>query len=172
MNQGVHYADLLCWIFGPPEVEAARCATLDHDIAVEDIALALLRFPGDHRPAALSPGSSGSSGGHSGGALGTLVASTLSYPGSSTVLSVNAAGGSLELVDGALVGLDMKEGSVELLPEDVRGIGFPDGHRAQLADVIACLRQGRPAPVSGEDGYQALKLVLDVYKAAGWPPPR
>jgi predicted dehydrogenase len=150
MNQGIHYADLLCWLFGPPEVLAAHCANLVHDIEVEDLALATLRFPG--------------------GAVGTLMASTLSYPGFSAVLSVNATEGSLELVDGALVALEMKDGTGPLDLGDVSALSASEGHRAQLADIIAALRQGDPAPVSGEDGYRALKLVLDVYHAAGWRP--
>jgi predicted dehydrogenase len=150
MNQGIHYADLLCWLFGPPEVLAAHCANMVHDIEVEDLAVATLRFPS--------------------GAVGTLMASTLSYPGFSTVLSVNATEGSLELVDGALVGLEMKDGTGHLELGDVAGLTAPEGHRAQLADIVSALRQGDPAPISGEDGYRALKLVLDVYHAAGWRP--
>ena len=150
MNQGVHYADLLCWLFGPPEVIAAHCANLAHDIEVEDLALALLRFEGE--------------------ALGTLVASTVSFPGFPAVLSVNGTEGSLELVDGALVALDLKDGDATGALGDGGGLTMPDGHRAQLADVIGALREGRPAPVGGEDGYRALKLVLDVYKSAGWRP--
>ncbi len=45
---------------------------------------------------------------------------------------------------------------------------MPDGHRAQLADVISAISSGRPPSVTGEDGYRALKFVLDVYAAAGW----
>ena len=147
MNQGVHYADLLCWLFGQPEVVASHCANMDHDNEVEDLALAILRFPGE--------------------ALGTLVASTLSYPGFSTVLSVNASGGSLELVDGALVTLELKGGEpVEL--GDCGSLAMPEGHRAQLADALGALRAGEPPPISGEDGYRALELVLDVYQSAGW----
>ena len=44
---------------------------------------------------------------------------------------------------------------------------MPDGHRAQLADVISAISSGRPPSVRGEDGYRALKFVLDVYAAAG-----
>lgn len=150
MNQGVHYADLLCWLFGAPEVIAAHCANLEHDIEVEDLALALLRFPSE--------------------ALGTLIASTVSFPGFPAVLSVNGTEGSLELVDGALSALELKDGSVDLTSGDVGGLKMPDGHRAQLADVISAIREGRPAPIGGEDGYRALKLVLDVYHAAGWRP--
>jgi predicted dehydrogenase len=150
MNQSVHYADLLCWLFGEPEVVAAHCARLDHDIEVEDLALAMFRFPSE--------------------ALGTLVASTVSYPGFSAVLSVNASGGSMELVDGALVALHLKDDSAETDLGDVSGLKMPDGHRAQLADIISALRNEEPPPIGGEDGYRALKLVLDVYRSAGWRP--
>jgi len=160
MNQSVHYADLLCWLFGAPEVLAAHCARLDHDIEVEDLALGLLRFPS--------------------GAVGNLVASTVSYPSFSTVLSVNGTEGSLELKDGALVGLELKrgegqgEGAQAGTPRPggsgTGGIGMPEGHRAQLEDIAAALRAGAPAPVGGEDGYRALKLVLDVYAKADWRP--
>jgi predicted dehydrogenase len=149
MNQGVHYADLLCWLFGPPEVQSSLCATLGHDIEVEDVALGVLHF--------------------SSGAVGTLVASTVSYPGSAVALTVSASGGSLELRDGGIVNLDLKDGEIDLSNQDVGSLGMPDGHRAQLADVVSALRDGRPPPISGEDGYRALKLVLDVYRSAGWP---
>lgn len=149
MNQSVHYADLLCWMFGPPEVTAARCATLDHAIDVEDVALALLRFAS--------------------GAVGILLASTVSYPGFSAVLSMNGSRGSWELKDGALVELALKDGPGDLGGEAAGALTMPEGHRAQLADSISALREGRPPPVSGEDGYRALELVLQVYQAAGWP---
>jgi predicted dehydrogenase len=150
MNQGVHYADLLCWLFGPPEVSAATCATLSHDVEVEDIALALLRFGG--------------------GAVGVLEASTTAYPGGAVVLRVNGTRGTLVLEDGALVRLEIEGREPVLGPGDHGALGMPDGHRAQLADVLSALRDGRPPPVSGEDGYRALGLVLDVYRAAGWGP--
>ncbi len=44
MNQSIHYADLVCWLCGQPEVLSAHCATLSHHIEVEDLALAVLRF--------------------------------------------------------------------------------------------------------------------------------
>ena len=150
MNQGVHYADLLCWLFGPPQVSAATCATLAHDIEVEDVALALLRFPG--------------------GAVGTLEASTTAYPGGAVVLRANGTRGSLVLEDGALVRLDLEGHEPVLAPPEFGALTMPAGHRAQLSDILSALGDGRPAPVSGEDGYRALGLVLDVYRCAGWGP--
>jgi predicted dehydrogenase len=49
---------------------------------------------------------------------------------------------------------------------------MPAGHRAQLSEILAAIGDGRPPPVSGEDGYRALALVLDVYRSAGWGPRR
>jgi predicted dehydrogenase len=150
MNQGVHYADLLCWLFGRPEVTAATCATLSHDIEVEDIALALLSFPG--------------------GAVGMLEASTTAYPGRAAVLRVNGSRGTLVLEDGALVRLEIESHEPVVGAGEYGALTTPDGHRAQLADILSALRDGRPPPVSGEDGYRALELVLDVYRSAGWGP--
>lgn len=148
MNQGVHYADLVCWLFGQPDVISAHCANLDHEIEVEDLALATFRLPDE--------------------AVGTLVVSTLSYPGFSTVLSVNGTRGSLELVEGALTGLELREGKEGLDLGDTSSLGMPGGHIAQLADIVSALQEGGPAPVGGEDGYRALQFVLDVYRHAGW----
>jgi predicted dehydrogenase len=150
MNQGVHYADLLCWLFGAPAVQAATCATLSHDIEVEDIALALLRFDG--------------------GAVGTLETSTVAFPGGAITMRVNCERGTLVLEDGALARLEVGDEEPVVYPPEHAALPMPDGHRAQLADVVATLRAGRPAPVGGEDGYRALNLVLDVYRAAGWGP--
>ena len=147
MNQGVHYADLLCWLFGQPSVLAAHCARLDHEMEAEDLALALLRFPS--------------------GAAGTLVASTLCYPGFPAELNVHGTSGSLRLVDGALVDVQLQGADVPT-PADVGRLGMPDGHRAQLADIVTSLQDGSAPPVSGEDGYRALSLVVDTYRAARW----
>ena len=152
MNQGVHYADLVCWLCGQPEVVAAQCATLNHEIEVEDVAMALLRFES--------------------GALGMLEATTVAYPGFETQLRISGTRGTIVLQNGALVA-----GGLEDLGEDetlarAGALKMPDGHRAQLADITRAINEGAEPPVGGEDGYQALKFVLDVYEAAGWGPGR
>ena len=151
MNQSVHYADLLCWLCGPPEVLSAACATVSHDIEVEDLALALLRFDG--------------------GALGMLEASTVAFPGFPATLRVSGTEGTIVLENGALVTAVLEDGDQSASKGDVNALDFPGGHRAQLADITAAIVEGRPQSVSGEDGYRALKLVLAVYAAAGWGPP-
>ncbi len=150
MNQGVHYADLVCWLCGQPEVVAAQCATLNHEIEVEDVALALLRFEN--------------------GAVGMLEATTLAYPGFETELRISGSRGTIVLRNGALVA-----GGLEDLGEDetlarAGALKMPDGHRAQLADIVEAIIEGDEPSVGGEDGYRALKFVLDVYEAAGLGP--
>ena len=62
MNQGVHAIDLLTWFAGVPSEVKANIATLAHDrIAVEDTAVAALKFPS--------------------GALGVIEGATSTYPG-------------------------------------------------------------------------------------------
>ncbi len=150
MNQGVHYADLVCWLCGQPEVLAATCAAVAHDIEVEDVALALLRF--------------GS------GAVGVLEVTTCAYPGYKCVLRMSGTGGTVVLEDGEIVALQLEEEAAGVMDEDVAALTMPDGHRAQLADIISAISLGRQPSVTGEDGYRALKFVLDVYSAAGWGP--
>jgi UDP-N-acetyl-2-amino-2-deoxyglucuronate dehydrogenase len=150
MNQGVHYADLVCWLCGQPEVVAAQCATLNHEIEVEDVAMALLRFES--------------------GALGMLEATTVAYPGFETQLRISGTRGTIVLQNGALVAGGLEDlGEGETLAR-AGALKMPEGHRAQLADIVDAISDGAEPSVSGEDGYRALKFVLDVYEAAGWGP--
>jgi len=151
MNQSIHYADLVCWLCGQPEVLSAKCATMSHEMEVEDLALALLRFDS--------------------GAVGMLEASTVAFPGFSASLRVTGTDGTIVLENGALVTAALHDGDQSVSDGDVSALGFPGGHRAQLADITSAIVEHRPHSVSGEDGYRALKLVLDVYEAAGWGPP-
>ena len=133
MNQSVHYADLVCWLCGQPEVLSAHCATVAHDIEVEDLALALLRFED--------------------GALGMFEASTVAFPGFPTTLRVSGTEGTIVLENGALVAAALQDGDESVTEGDVSALGFPGGHRAQLADITSAIVEGRPQSVSGEDGY-------------------
>ncbi|HVT70471.1 MAG TPA: Gfo/Idh/MocA family oxidoreductase, partial [Trebonia sp.] len=87
MNQGVHYLDLLCWIMGPVAEVTALCATQAHDIEVEDVALALLRFTS--------------------GAVGLVQAATAVYPGFPERLEVSGTGGTVVVEGGAIRSSDL-----------------------------------------------------------------
>jgi UDP-N-acetyl-2-amino-2-deoxyglucuronate dehydrogenase len=149
MNQGVHYADLVCWLCGQPQVLSATCAAVAHQIEVEDVALAVLRF-GE-------------------GGLGVLEATTNAYPGYQCRLRMSGTKGTMVLEDGALVSAEFDdEGAPVSGP--FGALKTADAHRAQLADIISAISSGREPSVAGDDGYRALKFVLDVYAKAGWGP--
>ena len=132
MNQGVHYADLVCWLCGQPEVVAAQCATLNHEIEVEDVALALLRFEN--------------------GAVGMLEATTVAYPGFETELRISGTRGTIVLQNGALVAGGLEDlGEHETLAR-AGALKMPDGHRAQLAEISRAINEGVEPPVGGRTG--------------------
>lgn len=161
MNQGVHYADLLRWCMGPVSEVCAVCVTSSHQIEVEDIALAVVRFAS--------------------GAVGCLEATTAAYPGFHERLEVTGSAGTAIVDDGALVvhetvpergevgfyGTKTGEGTAgsSSAASDPMAIST-DSHTPQFADLLAAIEQDRAPAVSGEDGRNALELVLAVYESA------
>ena len=78
MNQAIHSVDLLTWLMGPVAEVQAQTATLAHErIAVEDTAVATLRFAN--------------------GALGVIEASTAAFPGYLKRIEINGSEGSAVL---------------------------------------------------------------------------
>ncbi len=167
MNQGVHYLDLLCWIMGPVAEVTALCATQAHEIEVEDVALALLRFTS--------------------GAVGLVQAATAVYPGFPERLEVSGTGGSVVVEGGALRSSELvdERGEVgaygaaatptnpddQAAPADDTVASDPaaladEAHRAQLADFLAALDQGGQPLVTGEQARADLAVIRAVYDSA------
>jgi predicted dehydrogenase len=167
MNQGVHYTDLLRWTMGEVTSVTAVCATQLHDIEVEDVALALLRFAS--------------------GAVGSLEASTAVFPGLPERLEVSGTGGSVMIEDGRIVALDLiaergdvgaygaKGGTAGASPTSAASAASAaseptaiagTGHASQIADLLAALDSGRPPLVTGEDARDALEVICAVYESA------
>ncbi len=175
MNQGVHHVDLLRWCMGPVAEVRAMCATESHEIEVEDVALALLRFES--------------------GAVGSLVVTTAAYPGFRARLELHGTDGTAVVEDGELVVRELRaehseEGSygstASLTPRGagpapdtppavgtaqsggraLRSAGSQDAHTAQLAEFLAALAEGREPLVDGTQARNALELVLAVYESA------
>jgi predicted dehydrogenase len=175
MNQGVHYTDLLRWCMGPVAELSALCTTQAHEIEVEDVALAWLRF--------------------SSGAVGTLEATTAAYPGFHERLEISGTDGSVVVEDGRIVVSELRAERGEPGPygapapapaptpgkrderdeaaataptsaaADPRAIGN-HAHLAQIADLIEAIDHDRPPAVTGADGRAALEIVLAVYESS------
>ena len=74
------------------------------------------------------------------------------------------------LQNGALVAGALEGSGPEDSLARADALKMPDGHRAQLADMIL-VDQFRYRTVRwGPGRHRALKFVLDVYAAAGWGP--
>jgi len=173
MNQGVHTVDLLRWLCGPVATVYARAATLAHErIEVEDVVSATLTFAN--------------------GAIGTLMASTAAYPGFAARLAVHGTQGSAVIEGDALHtlaiqgravetgrqaaqhALQVAQGGTRAATEAVvsgEAAADPasvwgDAHRAELLDFIRCCRTGEMPLVNGQEGRNAVELVLAVYESA------
>ena len=163
MNQGVHHLDLLRWLLGPVDSVVGRCATAAHDIAVEDVALALLTFTS--------------------GALGVVQVSTAIYPGFPERLEISGTDGTAiveadqitvwqrraEQGETGPYGKALRAASMESAPEPVPP--WFAAHRAQLADLLEAIDTDRDPLVSGEEARATLQLVLAMYESArgGYP---
>jgi UDP-N-acetyl-2-amino-2-deoxyglucuronate dehydrogenase len=160
INQGVHYTDLLRWCMGPVSEVRAVCATEAHEIEVEDVALAVLRFRS--------------------GAVGSLEATTVAYPGFRERLEISGSEGSAVIEDGQMVMRELigergdvgaygtREASSSTTGSgaaDPAAIG-EDAHTSQIADLLDAIGSGRQPLVTGADAREALELVLAVYESA------
>ena len=159
MNQGVHYVDLLRWCMGPVTEVTAVCATRAHQIEVEDVALAVLKFAS--------------------GAVGTIVSSTAVFPGYPQRLEITGTNGTVTVEDGAIVQASLRQGGYGTPGDDgfreaeaeVEAAADPAalnvaGHAAQIADFLAAIEECRQPRVTGEAGRDVVEIVCAVYESA------
>lgn len=175
INQGVHTVDLLVWMAGQARTVYAQSRTATHRrIEVEDIVAATLTFES--------------------GAVGTLMASTSTYPGFAAQLALHCTNGTaiiegdclhtLAIEGKPLMGgqaaashaLEVATGGTRAAAGHVhleaaaaaaaQAFAWGDAHRAQLAEFVACCRSGARPRVDGGEGRKALQLVLAVYESA------
>lgn len=162
MNQGVHYIDQLQWTMGPVTSITARTGTLDHDIAVEDVGLALVGFAN--------------------GALGTIQGSTAVYPGLPERLEISGTDGTAIVEAGKIKVWEFKDEKGEAgaygtkvqtdaAPAAATGAADPaaiswEGHRQQLADLLEAIEEDREPAINGEDARKPLEIILAIYESA------
>lgn len=158
MNQGIHGVDLLQWLMGPVESVFAHAAPLVREIEVEDTAVAALKFRN--------------------GAFGVLEGTTSVYPGMDHRIELHGEQGTIRIdgervVEWQVAGPDGKPVRREVgqlagggsAASDPTGIS-QDGHRLQIQDMALAVRDGRSPVVAGEEGRQALEIILAVYESS------
>jgi len=161
MNQGIHTIDLLTWLMGPVVEITAHTALLTHErIDVEDTAVATLKFAN--------------------GALGTIVGTTASYPGSLKRVEISGSKGSAILEEEDLIRWDFAESLpldaavLEAMANRMSGgggaadpaaIGF-SGHTKLFANMIAAIDGKEKLVVDGAEGCRSVEIILAIYKSA------
>jgi UDP-N-acetyl-2-amino-2-deoxyglucuronate dehydrogenase len=164
MNQSIHVVDLLLWMFGfPTEIRAIAGLRTHERLEVEDTIVASLQF--------------------SDGVLGTIQATTGAWPGSFKTLEICGEYGHVRLEENRFTRWDFDPSSHRSavrsgLPpqldadDDVANpteIGSA-AHRKQYLDFIGTITGTKSAIVTEEDAIEAVRLVEQIYCAAGIGP--
>ncbi len=154
MNQAIHNLDLLLWFMGKPEKVYSMEATRLRNIEAEDVSMGVVQFES--------------------GALASVQASTTVYPRnyeeSITIFGEKGTvkiGGQNALYFEHLEIEGYSENTINDLKEKIiaEPWGIP-GHQQIVRDLIDSIHNNTTPSVTGEDGKNALELVLAFYKSA------
>ncbi|RYH03514.1 Gfo/Idh/MocA family oxidoreductase [Salipiger sp. IMCC34102] len=146
ISQAIHTIDLALSLAGPvTSVSAMAATTRFHTLEAEDFVTAGLRFAN--------------------GAVGSMVASTASFPGAAETITLHFERASLHLASGVLT-TSWRDGRVET---DGAAGGTGGGadpmafthewHQSVIEDFAAALAEGRPPIVTGEAALRAHDLI-------------
>lgn len=159
INQAIHYIDLLQWTMGGVAAVSGTFANLTHreSMETEDTAVASLRFRN--------------------GALGTLDATCSSNLDWEPTLSYHGSEGSLDLRHDRIMKVSFRNQELgariakdiatitDVPPPPPGKLYYGSGHPAQLADVVAAVREGRAPFVTAESARHTVDLVLSIYES-------
>lgn len=165
MNQSIHSIDVLQWLMGPVKSVFAYTDTLVHRMETEDVAVAVLRFAN--------------------GALGTIAATTGTYPGTGTRIEIYGDKGSAVIEDDRLCYLHLsRDDHEEVGPygagREQRALATPAGqsaaqnpaalairsHALQIEDMIRAIRENGTPLVDGYAAKHPVEIILCIYESA------
>jgi predicted dehydrogenase len=154
INQAIHQVDVLRWLIGPvKEVYGYWQLGALHKIESEDVVCALLRYGN--------------------GASGVIQASTAFWPGYTERIEIHGTKGTAIISGDRLTTWDVQDDQGEPAPvakdvmsgsSDPMAIPLTPFER-QFRDFGEAIQSRRKPPISGEDGYAALEIVLAVYRS-------
>lgn len=146
INQAIHTIDLLQWFVGPVEHLYGLYGTYTHNIDVEDVAVAALKFKN--------------------GALG-IIEGTVSMPKEHQVTKISILGskGLIELSGTEITIWSLEEGKEvkEEKPQEETLKVKPTGHMLQIRDFVNAIIEDREPLVNGEEGRKALEIITAIY---------
>lgn len=154
INHAVHHIDMLLWLMGPVESVNAEMATVQHNIEVEDLSIAIVKFAS--------------------GALGSITGTVTDHhnldrievTGSRAAISLPHSVRAFEQYDNGF-GYENKE-MIEKINEFAKTVTLPShsGHAPQIQDVLDAIKSGRPPMIDGHEGRRSLELITALYKSA------
>lgn len=150
---GIHLMDLFLWLMGDWEEISAMVGTLDREIEVEDVSMALVRFAS--------------------GAMGTVTNSALS-PRQESYMRLDFQMATVEVntlyrysnEDWRFSLADRAHNPALLKVWADLEANTPGSHAAQLAEILDNMDRGKRPLVSGEEARRILEFIASVYKAA------
>lgn len=157
LDEGVHAADLLAWLFGMPRSVVAETSHETLGLEVEDAGIAVFRWDS--------------------GLIGEIV-SSFTFAAADTSIELYGTQGTL-LVSGVdLASRDITETgylrryrsgdaerrwqALDVVPRFKQG-GF---HQANALAFVDALEQRKPPPISVTEGYDACRMIDAAYRAA------
>ena len=151
LSQGVHALDLLLWLMGPWEEVRGVAETVVHDVEIEDVSSAVVRFAG--------------------GAVGNIVTSVVS-PREESYLRLDFERATVELrhlyhygnADWSLTPAPGHEGVADLLADAESDSGSLHGN--QFRAVLDARDAGVVPPASVVDARNSLDFIASLYQAA------
>jgi UDP-N-acetyl-2-amino-2-deoxyglucuronate dehydrogenase len=155
INQAIHQIDILRWIAGPiRELSGVWQLGALHKIESEDVVNAVVRYAS--------------------GATGVMQASTAFWPGYTERTEFHGTKGSAIISGDRLTAWDVQDDSGDPPPpiaanvssgsSDPMAISVEPFER-QFRDFTDAIRHNRKPLISGEEGFQALEIVLAVYES-------
>jgi len=153
INQAIHFIDLLLSVMGPVKKVTAKTRTVNHNIEVEDIGMAMVEFAN--------------------GAHGIIQASTAIFPGLPARLEIHGSKGTIIFENDKIVfqHIEGEELFTAVSDDEISGAADPKNLNSGLfiyefEDIISAIKQKREPKVSGEEAFKALQLILAIYESS------
>lgn len=156
INHAVHMIDAMLWLAGEPVVSVyAEMDTYTHDVEVEDLSCAVLRFES--------------------GAIASIVNTVCAHQNSDRI-EITCEHADITLPDlriSAMRSLPNGFGEPDLQRvEELQALADPapvspyHGHAAQLQNVLNAIQTGRQPEVTGAEARKSLEVITAIYKSA------
>ncbi|MCD6323346.1 MAG: Gfo/Idh/MocA family oxidoreductase [Clostridiales bacterium] len=160
MNQCVHFIDMVQWFNGGMKSVFAKTGQKIHKgIETEDTAVAVVEY--------------------SNGAFGVIEATTSSYPGFSTLITVNGSKGGIICENEKIREMKLSDETEEdrkMLSVSELGEHGGDAktnvkqdfslHLEQLQKIVDAILKGKQPPVDGKEARKAVEIITGMYESA------